>query len=61
MLLCDNTELDYGDLGVATDFSAKCEAAGFTTVSMAHDWTTIYGEGVVKAPVTEGDELSAAA
>ena len=61
MLLCDNTELDYGDLGVATDFSAKCEAAGFTTVSMAHDWTTIYGEGVVKAPVAEGDELSAAA
>ena len=61
MLLCDNTELDYGDLEVAADFAAKCEAAGFTTVSMAHDWTTIYGEGVVKAPVAAEGELPAAA
>ena len=61
MLLRDNTELDYDDLGVATDFAAKCEAAGFSTVSMVHDRTTIYGDLVVKASVAAEGEFPAAA
>ena len=49
MLLCDNTELDYGDTKVAEEFAAKCDAAGYHTISMADDFTTIYGDGVQKA------------
>lgn len=60
MLLCDDTERDYGDTSVAEEFAKKCEAAGFHTVSMRDDWTTIYGEGVHKAEAKDV-ELAAAA
>lgn len=60
MLLCDNTEQDYGDPKVAEEFAAKCKAAGYTTVSMANDWTTIYGDGVRKVE-PKAQELPAAA
>ncbi len=46
MLLCDNTELDYGDVQAAESFAAICEAAGFRTISMRDDFLTIYGDGV---------------
>ena len=46
MLLCDNTELDYGDTETAESFAADCEAAGFHTISMRDDFLTIYGDGV---------------
>ena len=58
MLLCDNTELDYGDLQTAESFSAKCAEAGYHTISMAEDFATIYGEEVQKAE--PADELLAA-
>ena len=62
MLLCDDTERDYGDTDVADAFAAKCEAAGFHTVSMRDDWTTIYGEGVQKTDASDqGAELADAA
>ena len=60
MLLCDNTEQDYGDTKVAKEFAEKCNAAGFTTISMANDWTTIYGDGVKKVE-PKAEELPAAA
>ena len=60
MLLCDNTEQDYGDPKVAEEFAAKCKDAGYTTVSMAKDWTTIYGDGVRKVE-PKAEELPAAA
>ena len=60
MLLCDNTEQDYGDPKVAKEFADKCDAAGFVTISMANDWTTIYGTDVHKVE-HEGEELAAAA
>ena len=60
MLLCDNTEQDYGDPKVAEEFAAKCKDAGYTTVSMAKDWTTIYGDGVKKVE-PKAEELPAAA
>lgn len=53
MLLCDNTALDYGDVQTAESFAAKCAEAGYHTISMAGDFTTIYGEQVQKAEPTE--------
>ncbi|MBQ8108539.1 MAG: haloacid dehalogenase-like hydrolase [Clostridia bacterium] len=49
MLLCDDTERDYGDTGEAEAFAAECAALGFETVSMRNEFETIYGENVVKA------------
>ncbi len=48
MLLCDDTERDYGDLTVAADFAAECAALGFETVSMRDEFLTIYGDAVEK-------------
>ena len=62
MLLCDNTELDYGDPKVAEEFAAKCAEAGYHTISMRDDWTTIYGNDVKKVePKAEAEELPNAA
>ncbi len=49
MLLCDDTERDYGDTKVASGFKEKCDANGFFTVSMRDEFETIYGENVEKA------------
>lgn len=53
MLLCDNTELDYGDVQAAESFAVKCEAAGFRTISMRDDFLTVYGDGVYMADAEE--------
>ena len=59
MLLCDNTELDYGSVETAESFAAKCEAAGFTTISMRDDFTTVYGEGVTMTGMEDALDLAA--
>ncbi len=59
MLLCDDTERDYGNLETAADFQETCQALGFETVSMREDFATIYGETVEK-DVEKGAELPAA-
>ena len=46
MLLCDDTERDYGDAEEAAEFAGKCESLGFETVSMRDEFETIYAEGV---------------
>ncbi len=51
MLLCDDTERDYGDMDTAAGFAAKCEALGFETISMRDEFETIYGEDVVMEEV----------
>lgn len=48
MLLCDDTERDYGDTDVADAFREKCEANNFYTISMKNEFGTIYPEGVQK-------------
>ena len=48
MLLCDDTERDYGDLAVAAKFADSCEKMGLETVSMKNDFSTIYGDNAVK-------------
>ena len=49
MLLCDDTERDYGDTDAAAAFKEKCDANKFYTVSMKDEFETIYPEGVQKA------------
>ena len=46
MLLCDDTDRDYGSPETAASFKKKCDANGFYTVSMRDEFTTIYGDGV---------------
>lgn len=48
MLLCDDTERDYGDLEAAASFADTCEELGFETVSVRDDFETIYGDNVCK-------------
>ena len=50
MLLCDDTERDYGDTDEAASFAEKCAALGFETVSMRDEFETIYGEGITMTP-----------
>ena len=48
MLLCDDTERDYGNLVTAEKFAKDCEEIGLETVSMKNDFATIYKEGANK-------------
>lgn len=48
MLLCDDTERDYGDPGEAAEFEENCKALGFITISMRDEFETIYRPGAVK-------------
>ncbi len=45
-VVCDDTEREYGSDEKAADYYARAESEGWTAISMAHDWKTIYGEGV---------------
>ena len=58
MLLCDDTERDYGKPEVAEEFKEDCKKRGFGTVSMRDEFETIYGEGIAMA---EDVELAPAA
>ncbi len=46
MLLCDDTERDYGDPEAAAAFKAKCDERGFNTISEKDEFATLYPEGV---------------
>ena len=60
MLLCDDTERDYGDLAVAAKFAESCEKMGLETISMKNDFVTIYGDNAVKVDqkLESGEESS---
>ena len=47
-LIADNDVQGYGDPAKGPELREKWEAMGFTVISMADDWKTIYGEDVVK-------------
>ena len=55
MLLCDDTERDYGNLETAEKFAKECAEIGLETVSMKNDFTTIYKEDAVKVPAAPAD------
>ncbi len=46
MLLCDDTQRDYGDIAEAEKFQKDCEDLGIQTVSMKDEYETIYGVDV---------------
>ena len=48
MLIADDSERDYGDAEKVAPLKEKWEESGYTVISMANDWKTIYGEDVVK-------------
>lgn len=48
MLLCDDTERDYGDLEEAAEFEEICRSLGIFTISMRDEFETIYKQGAVK-------------
>ncbi len=58
MLLCDDTERDYGDTEEAEAFAEKCHALGFNTVSMRDEFETIYAEGIVKTAPEAMEEMA---
>ena len=51
MLLCDDTERDYGDPEEAAEFAARCAELGFETVSMKDEFETIYADPIEMAPM----------
>ena len=62
-VVCDDTQREYGSDEKASDYYNKVEEQGWTAISMANDWETIYGEGVQKTelPGIEEEELDLAA
>ena len=49
MLLCDDTQRDYGDETEAAKCAEDCASYGFETVSMRDEFETIYGEEMEQA------------
>ncbi len=48
MLLCDDTEREYGNAEKAEKMRKSCEEYKWTPISMKDDWKTIYGDNVKK-------------
>ena len=48
MLCCDDTVRENGDEAKAAKMFSLCENYGWVPISMRDDWTTIYGDGVMK-------------
>ena len=63
LVLCDDTNREYGDTERATKQSGEAAEEGWTTFSMANDWSTIYGDGVTKTqlPANQNAQLAQAA
>ena len=62
MLLCDDTERDYGDPKVAAEFKEKCDENGFYTVSEKDEFEVLYPDGAEKTePEDQEDEEKEAA
>lgn len=62
-VVCDDTEREYGSEEKAAEFYDIAEEQGWTAISMANDWETIYGDGVQKTglPGIEEEALDDAA
>ena len=55
-VVCDETEREYGSDEKAADYYGVVEKEGWTAISMADDWATIYGEGVEKTGLPGAEE-----
>lgn len=49
-LLCDDLEREHGNESKAQKIADTCAEKGWVTISMANDWTTIFGENVTTNP-----------
>ena len=58
-VVCDDTEREYGSDEKAADFYDHVEEEGWTAISMANDWATIYGENVQKTELPGVEEEEA--
>ncbi len=61
IIVCDDTDREYGDAEKAAGYYADAEEQGWTAVSVSDDRSTIYGEGVQKTGLPGAEELSDAA
>ena len=62
-IVCDDTVREYGSDEKAADFYKKVEEEGWTAISMADDWKTIYGDNVKKTELpgtTQTNEVKVA-
>ena len=55
-IVCDDTVREYGSDEKAAAFYSEVEAQGWTAISMANDWSTIYGDGVQKTELPGTEE-----
>ncbi|MBQ6531600.1 MAG: haloacid dehalogenase-like hydrolase [Solobacterium sp.] len=53
MLCCDDTERENGNTAKADKMYELCRQYDWIPVSMKNDWTTIYGDGVVRKKTAE--------
>ena len=61
-VVCDDTEREYGSEEKAAEYYDEVHNRGWTAFSMADDWKTIYGDGVIKTePPGAQDALQDAA
>ena len=56
LVVCDDTEREYGNEEKAKEYYDEIEKEGWTAISMADDWATIYGAGVKKTELPGVDE-----
>ncbi len=56
LVVCDDTVREYGDEKQASDYWDEVEKQGWTGISMANDWKTIYGDGVKKTHLPYEDK-----
>lgn len=62
LVLCDDVEREYGNMERAASQAEEAAQEGWVTISMAKDWATIYGAGVVKTELrADAEELAEAA
>ena len=58
MLLCDDTERDYGDPKKAAEFKEECDECGFMTISEKDEFKLLYPEGVSKTAATKEEAVT---
>ena len=55
-VVCDDTQREYGSEKKAADYYTQVQKQGWTAISMANDWKTIYGDGVKKTELPGAQE-----
>ena len=55
-VVCDDTVREYGSDEKAAEYYSDVETQGWTAISMANDWATIYGDDVQKTELPGTEE-----